>query len=104
MTAKEQGLPEAVAWLCVSPDGFQRDATTSVHARDTYARAGRIITPLAALASNTGERGVRQGAVTYSLNWTPSGENCLLPGYAVEQMIAYGDARVAAFKKEIGHE
>lgn len=49
MTAKEQGLPEAVAWLCVSPDGFQRDATTSAHARDTYARAGRIITPLAAL-------------------------------------------------------
>lgn len=58
MTAKEQGLPEAAAWLCVSPDGFQRDATTSAHARDTYARAGRIITPLAALASDTGERGV----------------------------------------------
>lgn len=39
-----------------------------------------------------------------SLNWTPTSENCLLPGYTVEQMIAYGDARVAAFKKEIGYE
>lgn len=39
-----------------------------------------------------------------SLNWKPTSENCLLPGYTVEQMIAYGDARVAAFKKEIGYE
>jgi len=37
---------EAVAWLCVSTDGVQVDATARKTARDDYARFGRTITPL----------------------------------------------------------
>ena len=42
----EQIKDGAVAWLCESRDGYNCDAVTTSHARDTYANAGRKITPL----------------------------------------------------------
>lgn len=41
---------EPVAWLCVSPDGVQVDATARAMTMDDYARFGRTITPLYAFA------------------------------------------------------
>jgi len=42
---KDEG-GEAVAWLCVSPDGAHVDATASENTRKDYERFGRTITPL----------------------------------------------------------
>lgn len=45
-TALQSSGGEVVAWLCVSPDGVQRDATVRTDTRDDYRRFGRTITPL----------------------------------------------------------
>ena len=47
----------AVAWLCVSSDGSLSDAVVTEHARDTYARMGRTITPLGPITTPAAEQG-----------------------------------------------
>ena len=66
MTAKEQGLPAALASLADQIAIYAGDADGSRLDRLAAHWAGEL-RALAALASDTGERGVRQGAVTYAV-------------------------------------